>query len=143
MNKTQYIYELKKLNTIISVCEFGSYRTKYWVENRSDIDLAIVLYPNVSFDDTLNIEDKIEELSKEYYRYDNIHLTFIIFNDFANKYARMAVDSDIKYIVNEEKWYDFQHYVLKFARNNREFEKTLKIDEQYFYFGGIIDESLL
>ncbi|MGG7165268.1 nucleotidyltransferase domain-containing protein [Clostridium ihumii] len=143
MNKTQYIYELKKLNTIISVCEFGSYRTKYWVENRSDIDLAIVLYPNVSFDDTLNIEDKIEELSKEYYKYDNIHLTFIIFNDFANKYARMAVDSDIKYIVNEEKWYDFQHYVLKFARNNREFEKTLKIDEQYFYFGGIIDESLL
>lgn len=143
MNKTQYIYELKKLNTIISVCEFGSYRTKYWVENRSDIDLAIVLYPNVSFTDTLNIEDKIEELSKEYYKYDNIHLTFIIFNDFANKYARMAVDSDIKYIVNEEKWYDFQHYVLKFARNNREFEKTLKIDEQYFYFGGIIDESLL
>ena len=143
MNKTQYIYELKKLNTIISVCEFGSYRTKYWVENRSDIDLAIVLYPNVSFDDTLNIEDKIEELSKEYYKYDNIHLTFIIFNDFANKYARMAVDSDMKYIVNEEKWYDFQHYVLKFARNNREFEKTLKIDEQYFYFGGIIDESLL
>lgn len=143
MNKTQYIYELKKLNTIISVCEFGSYRTKYWVENRSDIDLAIVLYPNVSFADTLNIEDKIEELSKEYYKYDNIHLTFIIFNDFSNKYARMAVDSDIKYIVNEEKWYDFQHYVLKFARNNREFEKTLKIDEQYFYFGGIIDESLL
>lgn len=143
MNKTQYIYELKKLNTIISVCEFGSYRTKYWVENRSDIDLAIVLYPNVSFDDTLNIEDKIEEVSKEYYKYDNIHLTFIIFNDFANKYARMAVDSDMKYIVNEEKWYDFQHYVLKFARNNREFEKTLKIDEQYFYFGGIIDESLL
>ena len=60
-----------------------------------------------------------------------------------NKYARMAVDSDNKYILKEERWYDFNHYVLKAARNNEKLEKTLKIDEQYSYFGGIIDESIL
>ncbi len=55
----------------------------------------------------------------------------------------LSVDSNNKYIIDEELWYDFQHYVLKYARNNANFEKVLKIDEQYSYFGGITDESLL
>ena len=40
-------------------------------------------------------------------------------------------------------YFIFNHYVLKAARNNEKLEKTLKIDEQYSYFGGIIDESIL
>lgn len=79
------------------------------------------------------MEDKLIDIFREYYKYDNIHLTFIFFKDFVSKYARIAVDSEVKFIVDEDRWFDFQHYVLKFARNNHEFERRLKIDEQYTY----------
>lgn len=143
LEESDFIKGIKKINSIICVSEFGSYGTECWNKGKSDIDLAVVVKPKVSFMDTLDIEDEILELSKRYYNYDNIHLTFILFKDFPSKYARFAVDSDNKYIIDEKLWYDFQHYVLKYARNNADFEKMLKIDEQYTYFGGIIDESLL
>lgn len=143
MKREEFINELKKIDGIVSVCTFGSYKSEYWIEGRSDIDLAIIVKPKMEFIDTLKIEDSIIKIAEEYYDYDNIHLTFILFNDFAGTFARLAVDSEEQYIVDENNWYDFQHYVLKFARNNREFERRLKIDEQYTYFGGIIDESLL
>lgn len=143
MNKDSFIKELRNMGGIVAVCKFGSHGTDYWIEGRSDIDLAIIASPNINFTDTLNMEDKIEALSKDFYKYDNIHLTFIMFNEFHTKFARFAVDSEEQYIVDEERWYDFQHYVLKYARENRNFERMLKIDEQYTYFGGIIDDSLL
>ena len=143
LEEAYYLNEIKKIGGVICISEFGSYRTEYWNKDRSDIDLVIVVKPKVSFIDTLDIEDEILELSKQYYNYDNIHLTFVLFKDFPSKYARLAVDSNKKYIIEEEFWYDFQHYVLKYARNNSNFEKMLKIDEQYSYFGGIADESLL
>jgi predicted nucleotidyltransferase len=143
LDKELFINKLKNIKGIVALSEFGSYRTEYWIKDRSDIDLAVVVAPDVTFIDTLDMEDDIEALSKEFYNYNIIHLTFVLFNDFASKYARFAVDSNVKFIVNEERWYDFQHYVLKYARNNVKFERTLKIDEQYSYFGGVIDESLL
>ena len=143
MNKEEFIKKLNKYREIIALCEFGSYGTKDWIKDRSDIDLIIVTKPNVTFLDTFEIEDEIKEIATEFYKYDKIHLTFLLFKDFSNKYARIAVDSDKKYILDEERWYDFNHYVLKSARNNEKLERTLKIDEQYSYFGGIIDESLL
>ena len=143
LGEADYLNEIKKIGEVICISEFGSYRTEYWNKDRSDIDLVVVVKPKVSFMDTLDIEDEILELSKQYYNYDNIHLTFVLFKDFPIKYARFAVDSNKKYIIEEELWYDFQHYVLKYARNNSNFEKMLKIDEQYSYFGGIEDESLL
>lgn len=143
MGESDFLKELKKIGCIVCISEFGSYRTEYWNQDRSDIDLAIVVKPKISFMDTLDIEDKILELAKDYYNYDDIHLTFILFKDFPSKYARFAVDSNKKYIIEENSWYDFQHYVLKYARNNADFERMLKIDEEYSYFGGITDESLL
>lgn len=141
--EADYINGIKKIGQVICISEFGSYRTEYWTKDRSDIDLAVVVKPKVSFMDTLDIEDEILELLKQYYNYDKIHLTFVLFKDFPTKYARFAVDSNKKYVIEEDLWYDFQHYVLKYARNNSNFEKMLKIDEQYSYFGGIEDESLL
>ena len=143
MKKDKFLKELQKYKEIIALCGFGSYGTEYWIENRSDIDLIIVVGPNVTFLDTLNIEDEIREIVEGFYKYDKIHLTFLLFNEFSNKYARIAIDSENKYILDEERWYDFNHYVLKAARNNERLEKILKIDEQYSYFGGIVDESLL
>lgn len=143
MEKNEFIRKVKEHNEIIALCEFGSYGTEYWIKDRSDIDLIIVVGPKVTFLDTLDIEDEIKELASEFYDYDNIHLTFVLFNDFSNKFARIAIDSESKYVLNDERWYDFNHYVLKAVRNNEKLEKTLKVDEQYSYFGGIIDESLL
>lgn len=144
MDKEKFKKNLESMSKeLISVIQFGSYGTCHWIKERSDIDVAIVVQPKVTFKDTLNMGDKIEDLLKQYYSYDKIHITFIFFKDFNSKFARIAVDSDEKIIIDECRWYDFQHYVLKYARNNSDFEKMLKIDEQYTYFGGIIDESIL
>lgn len=143
MEVSQVIDKLKDIKGLVAVAQFGSFNTEYWIKDRSDIDLAVVVGPSISFTDTLSIEDKLITPFQQYYNYNNIHLTFILFNDFASKYARIAVDSDEIFVIDEDRWFDFQHYVLKHARNNMEFEKKLKIDEQYTYFGGIIDESLL
>lgn len=40
MNKVEFINSLKNINGIVSVCRFGSYGTKEWIRDRSDIDLA-------------------------------------------------------------------------------------------------------
>lgn len=143
MNKEKFIENIKKINEVIAICEFGSYGTEYWIKGRSDIDLLVVTSPSVTFLDTFNIEEKLREIAIKFYKYDNIHLTFVLFNDFGNKFARIAIDSDKQYILNEERWYDFNHYVLKAIRNNEKLEKILRVDEQYSYFGGIVDESLL
>ncbi len=143
VTRKDFIEELSKINDIVAICKFGSHGTKYWIEDRSDIDLAIVVAPGISFMNILYMEDEISALCKKYYDYDNIHLTFILFSDFSSKYARIAVDSEEQYIFDENRWFDFQHYVLKFARQNRQFERMLKIDEQYSYFGGIVDDTLL
>ncbi|MDR5585991.1 MULTISPECIES: nucleotidyltransferase domain-containing protein [Clostridium] len=143
MEKVEFLNKLREFNSIVCIAQFGSYGTEYWIRDRSDIDLAVIVKSNISFLDTLDIEEELVELAMEYYNYDKIHLTFILFKEFESKYARIAVDSNNKYIVDEEAWYDFQHYVLKFVRNNERLEKILKIDEQYSYFGGVIDESLL
>ncbi|MFD3158818.1 nucleotidyltransferase domain-containing protein (plasmid) [Haloimpatiens sp. FM7330] len=143
MDKSQIIDILKNINGIVAVSQFGSYGTEYWIKDRSDIDIAVVIGPNIPYMDTLTIEDKLLPIFQQYYGYDKIHLTFILFKDFASKFARIAVDSDNIFVIDENRWFDFYHYVLKYARNNREFERKLKIDEQYTYFGGIIDESIL
>ncbi len=143
MKEKEFLSKLRDLKNVICIVEFGSFRTDEWIKDRSDIDLLVVTSPKITFMDTLDIEDEVLELAKEFYNYNNIHLTFLLFNDFTNKFARIAVDNEKKYIVNEEKWYDFNHNVLKFVRNNEKLYRNLKIDEQYSYFGGIVDESIL
>ena len=60
---------------IICVVEFGSFRTESWIKDRSDIDLLVITAPNVTFMDTLEIEDDVLEIAREFYKYPNIHLT--------------------------------------------------------------------
>ncbi|MBI6872703.1 nucleotidyltransferase domain-containing protein [Clostridium aciditolerans] len=143
MKLNQLINNLKSVKGIVAVSQFGSYGSDLWIKDRSDIDLAVIVAPDISFMNTLDMEDDLLILFKDYYEYDNIHITFIFFNDFSSKYARIAVDSKNIYVLDEMLWFDFQHYVLKFVRNNEGLEKRLKLDEQFTYFGGIIDESLL
>lgn len=74
MGEAEFLKKIKKIGCVICISEFGSYETEYWNEGRSDIDLAVVVKPKVSFMDTLEIEDEILELSKQYYNYNKIHL---------------------------------------------------------------------
>jgi predicted nucleotidyltransferase len=143
MKLATLIDKLKNINGVVAISQFGSYGSELWIENRSDIDLAVVVGSEVSYRNTLSMEDEILPIFEAYYDYPNIHITFILFKEFTSKYARMAVDSECVFIVDENRWFDFQHYVFKYARNNSQFERMLKIDEQYTYFGGIIDESIL
>ncbi|SUY30431.1 nucleotidyltransferase domain-containing protein [Clostridium perfringens] len=143
MTESDFLEKLKELKNIICVVEFGSFRTESWIKDRSDIDLLVITAPNVTFMDTLEIEDDVLEITREFYKYPNIHLTFLLFKDFHNKFAKIAIDSEKKYILNEEKWYDFNHNVLKYIRINERLNRNLKLDEQFSYFGGIIDESIL
>ena len=46
--------------------------------------------------------NRVLEIAKEFYKYPNIHLTFLLFKDFHNKFAKIAIDSEKKYILNEE-----------------------------------------
>ncbi|PWX45104.1 hypothetical protein CYK83_09405, partial [Clostridium perfringens] len=105
MTEADFLAKLKKLKSIICVVEFGSFRTEAWIKDRSDIDLLVITAPNVTFMDTLEIEDDVLEIAREFYKYPNIHLTFLLFKDFHNKFATIAIDSEKKYILNEEKWY--------------------------------------
>lgn len=143
MKTSELLTELKAIDGLVAISQFGSYDTEYWIKDRSDIDLLVVVQRNISYLDTLKIEDKLLPIFKKYYNYDKIHLTFVLFKDFSNKYARIAIDSDVVFIMSENDWFDFTHYVLKYIRVNENLERNLKLDEQYSYFGGIIDESIL
>lgn len=143
MEEKAFIKKLKTIDKIIGISEFGSFNTEDWIKDRSDIDIAVIMAPKMTFMDTLEIEDELLELLTEFYNYEDIHMTFILFKDFGSKFARIAIESEKIYVTNEERWFDFSHYVRKYFRNNYEFEKRMKINEQYELFGGIIDESIL
>lgn len=143
LETSELIINLKKVDGIVAISQFGSYGTKHWIKDRSDIDLLVIVEPHISYLDTLDMEDKLLLIFEPYYSYSKIHFTFILFKDFYSKFARIAIDSDTILILNDDMWFDFQHYVLKHIRNNKDLEQKLRLDEQYSYFGGIIDESLL
>jgi predicted nucleotidyltransferase len=143
MNTSELLEAIQVIHGLVAISLFGSYGSEYWIKDRSDIDLMVVVDRNTSYLDTLNIEDKLLPALQKYYNYNKVHLTFILFKDFSSKYARIAIDSDTVFVMNDNDWFDFKHYVLKHIRNNENLERTLKLDEQYSYFGGIIDESLL
>ncbi|WP_415281511.1 nucleotidyltransferase domain-containing protein [Clostridium perfringens] len=65
------------MKSIIYVVEFGSFRTEAWIKDRSDIDLLVITAANVTFMDTIEIEDEILDITKEFYNYSYIHLIFI------------------------------------------------------------------
>lgn len=143
LNQAELLTKLQSVKGLVAISQFGSYGSEYWIKDRSDIDLAVVVSRNITYLDTLDMEDMLLPIFEKYYGYHKIHFTFIFFQDFSTKYARIAVDSDTVFIINDNDWFDFRHYVLKCIRINENLERTLKLDEQYSYFGGIIDESLL
>lgn len=110
--------KLDNIDNLISLAIFGSYGTRHWINNRSDIDILVLMERRVDFNDEFELEEKLEPILKEYFEYDEIHFTFISMRDYDSVFARQYIDSNDKLIINELKEIDFRLYVNKYLRNN-------------------------
>ena len=126
---------MEHVDNLISLAVFGSYETKYWMKGKSDIDILVLIEKREDIMDELDLEDVLEPILKEYFEYDNIHLTFINMKDYDSIFARQYIDSSDKLIINEFKEIDFRLYVNKYLRENswliERVKKDTKLMEEY------------
>ena len=104
-------------DNVISLSLFGSYNTEHWINGRSDIDI-LVLVKHSDFDIEFDIENYYRSRLKEYFKYDDIHFTFISLRDFDTVFADIYIDFEDKIIFDYESHYDFLMYINKFYRVN-------------------------
>lgn len=119
---------IKNIDNLISLAIFGSYETKYWVENKSDIDILVLMEKREDIVDEFDLEEILEPILKAYFEYDNIHFTFISMRDFDSIFARQYIDSKNKLIVNEFKEIDFRLYINKYLKENQWLIERIKRD---------------
>lgn len=121
--------DLKIFNkNIISMAIIGSYNTKYWRVNRSDIDILILLDKKIDVSIEFDLEDELIPMLQKYFNYNNIHLTFLYMKDFENPLALEYIKSNDKLVFDKEKEIDFRLYVNKYRRNNQWLEDLIKRD---------------
>ncbi|WP_186429692.1 nucleotidyltransferase domain-containing protein [Clostridium sp. BSD9I1] len=117
---------------VISLTLFGSYNTRFWNKERSDIDI-LVLVKHSDFDLECKLEDYYYPLLKEYFEYDNIHFTFIALNNFDTVFADIYIDFTDKIIFDMELHYDFLLYISKFNRVNERLISLIRRDWESKY----------
>lgn len=122
--------KINNIDNLISLAVFGSYETKYWTYDKSDIDVLVLMEKREDIMDELDLEDILEPKLTEYFQYDNIHFTFISMRDYDSVFARQYLDSKDKLIVNEFKEIDFRLYVNKYLRENRWLIDRIKTDSK-------------
>lgn len=113
---------------IASVALFGSYNTEFWIKGKSDIDILVLLKKKGDVSIEFDIEDQLIPIFQEYFKYDNIHLTFIYMSDFSEELANEYIKSKDKLILDEDKEIDFRLYINKYKRNNEWLEELIKAD---------------
>lgn len=121
-----------KYEDLISLTLFGSYDTKYWIENKSDIDILVLLKKN-DFMLEMEIENEYKKSLEEYFNYNNIHFTFIALNSFDSVFADIYVDYLDKIIFDINLHYDFLMYISKFNRVNEPLIKLVREDWEEKY----------
>ena len=119
---------IKNIDNLISLAIFGSYETKYWIENKSDIDILVLMEKREDIMDEFDLEDILEPILKEYFEYKNVRLTFISMRDYDTIFARQYIDSSDKLVVDEFKEIDFRLYVNKYLRENKWLIERIKKD---------------
>lgn len=117
---------------VISLTLFGSYNTRFWNKERSDIDI-LVLVKHSDFDLECKLEDYYYPLLKEYFEHDNIHFTFIALNNFDTVFADIYIDFTDKIIFDMELHYDFLLYISKFNRVNERLINLIRRDWESKY----------
>ncbi|MGL5414528.1 MAG: nucleotidyltransferase domain-containing protein [Clostridium sp.] len=112
--------ELKNIEyrNIIGLAIFGSFNTEYFRENRSDIDVLVLLEYSDDVIEDFDIEDYLIPILEEHFEYDKIHLTFLTMKEYDTVFARQYLESEDKLILDKFKELDFRMYVNKYRRNN-------------------------
>ncbi|CAI3222117.1 Conserved hypothetical protein, nucleotidyl transferase domain [Clostridium neonatale] len=121
-------FKIDNTENIVSLCVFGSYNTEFWDENRSDIDILILLNKNLGVEFEFKIEDELLLGLEKFFEFDNIHITFLYMNEFDNTIADSYLLSNNKIILDFEREIDFRMYVNKYHRNNEWLENIIKED---------------
>lgn len=65
-------------STIISMALIGSFNTEYWVNNRSDIDILVLLDRKIDVTLEFDIEDELLPELKQYFSYNDILLNQVL-----------------------------------------------------------------
>ncbi|MGL5150400.1 MAG: nucleotidyltransferase domain-containing protein [Clostridium sp.] len=126
--------QVGNFDNLVSMAVFGSYGTKYWSRNRSDIDILVLIKYRRSVMDEFVMEEILEPILKEHFKYDKIHLTFLNMSEYDSVFARQYIESKDKLIIDPVKELDFRLYVNKFLRENHwlieRIEKDRKLMEE-------------
>ncbi|MGN2368640.1 nucleotidyltransferase domain-containing protein [Clostridium cagae] len=128
--KKEDIKDLKIDDTdnIIALAVFGSYNTENFIENRSDIDILILLNERRGVEFEFKLEDELLSKLEDFFCYDNIHITFLYLNEFDSDLAKCYIESKNKIILDFNKEIDFRLYVNKYLRNNEWLSNLIKYD---------------
>ncbi|MCR1950666.1 MULTISPECIES: nucleotidyltransferase domain-containing protein [Clostridium] len=110
--------KINKIDNLISLSVFGSYGTKYWRSGDSDIDIFVLMATREDIMDEIDLEEMLLPVLKDYFSYEDIHLTFLSISDYDSRLARQYLDSKDKLIIDEIKEIDFRLYVNKYLREN-------------------------
>ena len=121
-------FKIDNTENIVSLCVFGSYNTEFWDENRSDIDILILLNKNLGVEFEFKIEDELLLGLQKFFEFDNIHIVFLYMNEFDNTIADSYLLSNNKIIIDFEREIDFRMYVNKYHRDNEWLENIIKED---------------
>lgn len=121
-------FEIDNTENIVSICVFGSYDTEFWNENRSDIDILILLNKNLGVEFEFEIEDEIILKLQKFFKFEDIHITFLYMNEFDSEIADSYILSNNKLILDFSREIDFRMYVNKYHRNNEWLEDIIKED---------------
>lgn len=117
---------------VISLTLFGSYNTEYWNENRSDIDI-LVLMKYSDFGLEYKVEEYYRPILAQYFAFEDIHFTFIALNSFDSVFGDIYIDFQDKIIFDMEKHYDFLMYINKFYRVNENLINLVRKDWESKY----------
>lgn len=110
--------KINKIDNLISLSVFGSYGTKYWRSGDSDIDIFVLMAKREDIIDEIDLEEMLLPILKDYFNYEDIHLTFLNMTDYDTRLASQYLDSEDKLIIDELKEIDFRLYVNKYLREN-------------------------
>ncbi|MEA4825763.1 MAG: nucleotidyltransferase domain-containing protein [Clostridium sp.] len=121
-------FKCPEINNLIAMAMFGSYGTEFWINNKSDIDILVLLEYRIDASTEFKIEDTLIPLLEDHFNYKNIHLTFIYMNEFASPFAKHYIESNDKLIIDSLKEIDFRLYVNKYIRENQWIQNIIDRD---------------
>ncbi|MHC1682948.1 MAG: nucleotidyltransferase domain-containing protein [Clostridiaceae bacterium] len=123
--------KISNFDNIISLAVFGSYGTEFWIKDKSDIDVMVILNEKKEMSFEFNLEDELIPILQEFFSYNNIHLTFIYISEFESPLATKYIQSKNKLIINGDREIDFRLYINKFKRNNKWLEDLIESDNEH------------